>query len=337
MLFKALSAALAAAMLCSTAAAAEPIVLKLTSPAPPSSYLHPDAFTPWAAAVTQASGGALKVETYYGGTLGNFAVTYDRVVDGVADVGFILTSFAAGKFKQQDVAALPFEAKSAAAASTALWDLYEKGITAGEFDAVRPLAIWTFPNSALHSKTPIKTLADLKGKKITTSNVIAGRMVVALGAAQVTFRPDETYQAISRGIADAALMPFTGMATFKINEVTKYHLDAALGSDSALLFISKKRYDSLPPQGKAAIDRYSYLQLSQKLGRLTDEQWAEKRALVKDTTTTLPAQEEARWKKQVAPIAAEWSKGTPNGDKVLQAFRTSVAAFEKSQAKGANK
>ncbi len=334
MLRKALSAAMAATLLAGPALAAEPIVLKLTSPAPPSSYLHPDGFTPWAAAVTQASGGTLKVETYYGGTLGNFGVTYDRVVDGVADVGFILTSFAGGKFKQEDVAALPFEARSSQAASNGLWDLYAKGITAGEYDAVRPLALWTFPNSALHSKaTPVKTLADLKGKKITTSNVIAGKMVVALGAAQVTFRPDETYQALSRGLADMALMPFTGMATFKINEVTKYHLDAALGSDAALLFISKKRYDSLPPQAKAAIDKYSYLPLSQKMGRLTDEEWAQRRAMVKDTTSTLSPAEEARWKKAVEPVTNEWTKSVPNGAKVLQAFRASVAAFEKGQAK----
>ncbi len=334
MLRTALTAAVAAALFAGTAAAADPIVLKLNSPAPPSSFLHPDGFTPWAAAVTQASGGTLKIETYYGGTLGNFGVTYDRVVDGVADIGFILTSFAAGKFKQEDVAALPFEAKSSEAASNGLWTLYEKGVTAKEYDAVRPLALWTFPNSALHSKAnPIKALADLKGKKITTSNVIASKMVVALGAAPETFRPDETYQALSRGLADMALMPFTGMATFKINEVTKYHLDAALGSDAALLFISKKRYDSLPPQAKAAIDKYSYLSLSQKMGRLTDEEWASKRALVKDTTTTLPPQEEARWKKAVEPVTNEWTKSVPDGAKVLQTFRAAVAAFEKSQAK----
>jgi len=342
MLLKALSAAIASVavastavtsvFVCSPAVAADAIVLKLNSPAPPSSFLHPGAFTPWANAVTQASNGTLKVETYFGGTLGNFGVTYDRVVDGVADIGFILTSFAAGKFKQEDVAALPFEARSALAASTGLWELYEKGITAEEFDAVRPLAIWTFPNSALHSKTPIKTLADMKGKKVTTSNVIAGKMVVALGAAQITFRPDETYQALSRGLADMALMPFTGMATFKINEVTKYHLDAALGSDSAMLFINRKRYDSLPPEAKAAIDKNSYLALSQKLGRLTDQEWAEKRGLVKDSVSTLPPQEEARWKKAVDPVAAEWAKDTPNGARVLQNFRASVAAFEKAQS-----
>ena len=48
-----------------------------------------------------------------------FANTYDRVVDQVVDIGFILTAFAAGKFKQQDVAALPFEAENAILASNA--------------------------------------------------------------------------------------------------------------------------------------------------------------------------------------------------------------------------
>lgn len=328
-LFKA--SLIAAALYCSQLAAQQPIVLKLSSPAPPQSYLHPDAFTPFAAAVTQASGGALRIDTFYGGTLGNFGVTYDRVLDGVADIGFILSANAAGKLKKMDVVGLPFEAKTGVAASVALWKLYEKGLFADAFSDIRPLAMFTFPNGALHMKSVIKTLDDLKGKKITASSAVSGKVIVALGAAQVTFRPDETYQAISRGIADGALMPFTGMATFKILEVAKNHLDAALGSDAALLFMSKKKYDSLPPKAKEAIDRYSYASFSEKLGRLTDEQWAEKRALVKDSTTVLSAQEEARWRKVVAPVAAEWAKETPDGQKVLQAFRAEVSAFEKNQ------
>ncbi len=322
----------AVALYCSQLAAQQPIVLKLSSPAPPQSYLHPDAFTPFAAAVTQASGGTLRIDTIYGGTLGNFGLTYDRVVDGVADIGFILAANAAGKFKKMDVVGLPFEAKTGVAASVALWKMYEKGLFADSFDAVKPLALWTFPNSALHMKSVIKTLDDVKGKKIAASSAVSGKVVVALGGAQMTFRPDETYQAISRGIADGTLMPFTGMATFRILEVAKSHLDAALGSDAALLFMSKKKYDSLPPKAKEAIDRYSYASFSEKLGRLTDEQWAEKRALVKEGTTTLSSQEEARWRKAVAPVAADWAKETPDGQKVLQAFRGEVALIEKAQA-----
>ena len=331
---KSLSAAslIAAALFAAPLAAQQPIVLKFSSPAPPQSYLHPEAFTPFAAAVTQASGGALKIDTFYGGTLGNFGVTYDRVLDGVADIGFILAANAAGKMKKLDVVGLPFEAKTGVAASMALWRIYEKGLFADAFDAVRPLGLFTFPNAALHMKTAVKTIEDLKGKKIAASSSVSGKVIVALGAAQVTFRPDETYQAISRGIADGSLMPFTGMATFKILEVAKNHLDAALGSDAAVVFMSKKKYDSLPQKAKDAIDRYSYAAFSEKLGRITDEQWAEKRALVKDSTITLPRQEEARWRKAVAPVTTEWAKETPDGQKVLQAFRAEVAAWDKSQA-----
>jgi TRAP-type C4-dicarboxylate transport system substrate-binding protein len=308
-------------------ARAEPIVLKFNSPAPPPSFLHANAFNPWAKAVSDASNGTLKVEMSYGGTLGGFGVTYDRVIDGVADIGFILTALAKGKFKQQDVAALPFESKSSVAAATALWKIFENGITAGEFDAVKPLGIWTFPNSAVNSRSPVKSLDDLKGRKVTVSNPIAGRTVVALGAGPVAMSPSDVYQALSRGLADMALMPFTGVATFKIDDVAKHHVDVALGADSAVVFMNRKRWDSLPPQAKAAIDKYSYLPFSETLGRAADAEWARSRGSLKDVTTLSDA-EEARWKKLVAPVAEQWARETPNGAKVLQAFRAEVAAVE---------
>ena len=92
----------------------------------------------------------------------------------------------------------------------------------------------------------MRTLGDFKGKKLIASNPIAAKIVTALGATPISLRVDEAYTAIQRGTTDGGLMPFTGMETFKIHEVTKHHLDAALGSDAAMLFISRKRYQSLP-------------------------------------------------------------------------------------------
>ena len=323
---------LLAALALALPAAAEPVVLKFNSPAPPPSFLHGGAFNPWAKAVTEASGGALKVEMYYGGTLGGFGVTYERVLDGVADIGFILTALAKGKFRQQDVAALPFESKTSLAAAVALWKIFEKGITAGEFDAVKPLGIWTFPNSAVNSRNPVRSLDDVKGRKMTVSNPIAGRTVVALGAAPVAMAPSDVYQALSRGLADMALMPFTGVATFKIDDVAKHHVDVALGADSAVVFMNRKKWDSLPPQAKAAIDKHSYLPFSETLGRAADAEWARSRGSLKDVTTLSDA-EEARWKKLVAPVAEQWARETPNGAKVLEAFRAEVAAIESRKGK----
>ena len=86
--------------------AQQPIALKFASPAPVQSVLH-GSFTAFIDAVNEAAGGTIKVEPYYGASLGNFNVMYDRVVDGVADFGFILTAQAGGKFKLHDVASLP--------------------------------------------------------------------------------------------------------------------------------------------------------------------------------------------------------------------------------------
>jgi TRAP-type C4-dicarboxylate transport system substrate-binding protein len=309
-----------------TPLAAEPIVLKLNSPAPPWSYVNKEVLGPWAEAVTAASDGTLQVQTFYGGTLGNFGNTYDRVVDQVVDVGFILFAFASGKFKQQDVAALPFETETSIASSIALWSIYEKGITAKEFDAVKPLGLWTFPNAAIHSREPIRTLDDFKGKKLIASNAIAAKMIPALGATPISFRPDEAYTAIQRGTTDGVLMPFTGMETFKVHEVTKYHLDVALGGDAAMLFIGRQRYDALPAKAKEAIDRNSYLPLTRKLGEKTQEQWEKSRNLVRDQVSTLGPVELAEWKKRLAPVTAEWAQSVPDGAKVLEAFRAAVAA-----------
>jgi len=307
-------------------ASAEQITLKLNSPAPPWSYVNKEVLTPWAEAVMADSGGTLKVQTFYGGTLGTFANTYDRVLDQVVDIGFILAAGAAGKIRQQDVAALPFEAENAILASTALWNIYAKGVTATELDAVKPLGLWTFPNAAFHSREPIRTLDDFKGRKLIATNAIAAKIVAALGATPISFRPDEAYTAIQRGTTDGVLMPFTGMETFKVHEVTRYHLDAALGSDAAMLFMNRQRYESLPAPAKAAIDKHSFLKLSRTLGEKTNDQWQKSRNLVKDSTTTLNAADEAEWKKRLAPIAAEWARGVPDGAKVLETFRAEVAA-----------
>jgi TRAP-type C4-dicarboxylate transport system substrate-binding protein len=121
-------------------------------------------------------------------------------------------------------------------------------------------------------------------------------------------------------------MPFTGMETFKLHEVAKFHLDAALGSDAAALIMNKQRYDGLPAPAKAAIDKHSGLLLSQKLGKATQAEWERGRSNVKDTVTTLTPDQERQWKSVLEPIAQEWTRTTPNGAKVLEAFRAEVAA-----------
>ena len=134
-------------------------------------------------------------------------------------------------------------------------------------------------------------------------------MAVLLGATPVTMRPDEVYQAISRGVADAAMMPFNGMQTFRIHEVAQLHLDVALGGDTSIVFMNKQSYDRLPPQAKAAIDKHSGLALSRLAGQATQAEWERARNNVKDSVTTLSPEQERQWRAVLEPLSKEWAAG----------------------------
>jgi TRAP-type C4-dicarboxylate transport system substrate-binding protein len=309
--------------------AAAQTVLKFNSPAPPPSYLHKGVFEPWAAAVMADAGGTLKIEMSYGGQLGNWSVAYDRMVDGVSDISFILTGLTGGRFKQQDVASLPFETRDSNEAAVGLWKLFEKGVTADEFKQVKLLGTVAFPNAAIHTMKPIAQLSDLKGNKYSVGNAILGSVIVALGATPVSLRPDETYQALSRGTVEGAVMPFTGMYTYKLHETAKSHLDVPLGADAAAMIMNKQAYDKLPPQARAAIDKHSGLALTEKLGQATQAQWQVGYDTVKDRLVTLSADEEKKWQAALAPLAQKWAEGAPNGARVLEAFRMQVQALRK--------
>jgi TRAP-type transport system periplasmic protein len=93
--------------------------------------------------------------------------------------------------------------------------------------------------------------------------------------------------------------------------------------------MNKDRYASLPPKAKEAIDKNSYRLLSRRLGEKTTTEWERARDAVKDTVSTLSEVQEAQWRKVLAPIAKEWAQTTPDGAKVLEAFRAEVAAVRK--------
>jgi len=331
MLKKLMGAALAGAML-ATPALAAPITLKFNSPAPPPSFLHNNVFRPWITNVEKASKGTLKIQLFVGGTLGNFKVNYDRLVDGVADIGFILTAFTGGKFKKLDVAELPFQSRNSTEAAYALWKVYASGVANDEFDKVKPLAIWTFPNAALHTKKKITSLDDVTGLRLAASNVATSHIVQKLGAVPVTFTPPDTYEAISRGIAAGTLMPFTGMRIFKINEVTNHHLDEPLGGATAMMFINKKKYDSLPSEAKAAIDKYSYLMQSVITGKATDANWAQARAAVASSTNKLSPEQEKKWEAVTESVTSDWVKKVPDGAKILKIFQDGIKEYRSSKA-----
>jgi TRAP-type C4-dicarboxylate transport system substrate-binding protein len=278
----------------------------------------------------EASGDAVEFKFFAGPSLGTFNNIYDRTINAVVDMSFGTFGPMADQFKKTSVSELPFEGENCLESSVAMWRLIDKGVTADEFSATKPLAVFTFPPSGYHAKKPIRTADDLKGMKVATFTRIASEQASLLGGVPVTMTPSDAYQAVQRGLASAISVGWTAFMPFKYYEVTNFHLDAQQGQGGAYVVMNKDVFARLPEAAKKAIDGLAYEKFSRRMGQNSDKMEAEFRAAVSampgHTVERLAPAESATWKQTLVPIAEEWVKNTPNGAQILAAYRAEIAA-----------
>jgi len=93
--------------------------------------------------------------------------------------------------------------------------------------------------------------------------------------------------------------------------------------------MNKEAYAKLPDKAKAAVDKHSGRPFSALMGRALDAT----AALQHDEVAKLPghpmahldAAEAARWTALLNPIADAWVAATPNGAKILAAYKQELA------------
>jgi TRAP-type C4-dicarboxylate transport system substrate-binding protein len=323
-----LAAAACGAALFACDARAETAQIKYAFPAPPFSLLNQWGMTPYAEDVNKAADGEIEVKLFFGPSLANFGNVYDRVTSGVIEMGFGMSGQFGGQFVKSEVASLPFLSENCLEASIAIWRLYANGVLAQEYDRVKPLGLFHLTSSSFHGSKPLKTMEDFKGVKVAVTSRTSGQYVEMLGGVALNMQPSEVYQAMQRGLVGATALGWPAVPTFKLEEVSKYHLDVFYTVNPAFVFMNKESYAKLSGKAKAAIDKYSGEAYSARLGETGDRMDADgrekTRAHAGHDFTTIDAAELARWKKVFAPVTEEWIKTTPDGDKVLAAYRAEV-------------
>jgi TRAP-type transport system periplasmic protein len=309
----------------------EPASLKFGYPGSVTSYVNTKGMTPWIKAVETASGGTLKITLYAGPTLGTIRDIYERTLAGVAQISFATFGPIASQFPRTQVADLPFLSADTETSSVALWRLYEKGYFGHEYDKVKVLALFNFGSSILNSNKPVATLDDLKGMKLSVASRTLAEITVALGASPVTLTTTELYQAMSRGTVDGLLIGWTAIKTFKLQEVAKDHLELALGEAPAYVFMNKAAYAALPAKARRAIDENSGEKFSRKLGANNEAAGREESKLIAATAGQSVAQlspaQKSMWRARIQPVIDAWVKRTPDGAKVLAAYRNEIRSL----------
>jgi TRAP-type C4-dicarboxylate transport system substrate-binding protein len=116
---------------------------------------------------------------------------------------------------------------------------------------------------AVVSKVPIKSPADLKGKKVRVFSEGQAEAIKAFGGSPVTIAFAEVYTAMQHGTVDAAIIGFQGVDSQRMHEVAKHVLMPAsfLGTTMMGWTANKQWLESIPePDRKVfvnAVDRAS--------------------------------------------------------------------------------
>jgi TRAP-type C4-dicarboxylate transport system substrate-binding protein len=311
-------------------ARADEITLTLATLDPPPTPLNMQELHPWAERVNEAGKGVVQIVVRDGSEIANQQNIYDRVMSDVVQIGRGTQSFIGGKFPLSEVVALPFVIDKGETASVAFWRLYRSGALDSEYDDSVPLFFGILPPQALHLTKAPKAVDDLGGLRVAVATKNGGEIVSRLGGAPQSIQIIDLYPALQRGAADGVMINWPAFPPFKLNEVTSYHIQAPFGGSATMIFMAKKKWVALPPEAQKILAANSGEAESRRFGAFWDTASDQGRGMVaamgdKQTIVNLTPDQTAALKAKIEPITAEWTKNTPGGEKVLQAFRADLA------------
>jgi TRAP-type C4-dicarboxylate transport system substrate-binding protein len=206
----------------------------------------------WAKEVEKRTGGKVKVKTFPGGTLLPAKNILDGVISGLADIGNFAMSYQPGRFPVSEAVDLPLGFTSAKVASLTLYDLVEK-YRPKEFEKVKILTLFTCPPTNFMTKTPVKSLKDLKGMELRVAGTSA-EVVKRLGGIPVAMPQSETPEAIQKGVVKGMVSSLEILQDFKFAAYTPYATIANLPVVTFAVVMNQEKWNALPSDVKKVLD-----------------------------------------------------------------------------------
>jgi len=296
-----------------TAALAQEVTLKLHQFLPAQANVPKLVLDVWADNVEKDSGGRIKVERYPSMQLGGTPPELmDQAIDGVADVVWTVVGYTPGRFPRTEVFELPFMMTNARAASRAYWQMFVEHMKDTEFQDVHILGTWVHGPGLIHSKAPVTVPADMQGMKIRGGSRSINSLLTLLGATPVGMPVPAVSEGLSKGVIDGTTIPWEVTSALKVSELVSNHTEFTGNALYVLTFVlamNKDKYDSLPDDLKAVIDKNSGEEFSVFAGGTQSDADGPARQLAVDrgnNIVTLDAEQTKVWKDAAQPIYDAW-------------------------------
>jgi C4-dicarboxylate-binding protein DctP len=158
----------------------------------------------------------------------------------------------------------------------------------------------------MSANKPLHTPADFRGLKmrIQSSKVLDAQMR-ALGANPQVLAFSEVYQALQTGVVDGTENPPSNMYTQKMHEVQKHVTMSNHGYLGYAVIVNKKFWDGLPADVRGELDHAmrDATTFEKAISQRDNDMAMDAiRKSGKTTIYTLTPQQQAEWRKALAPV-----------------------------------
>ena len=289
---------------------AQPIVLKLSQFLRPNSFFAVDFAEPWARELEAETGGQVKVELFDGTSpYGRVTAQAAQVKAGTIDIALGLRGAEPERFPRTAIIELPFMVPDAARGSMALWQAYKAGMFGPEFQDFKLLALHVHNPGLIHTATrPVRDVTDLAGLRFRAPNQAVAASLTSVGAVPAILQVNDVMDAVKGGRIDGIVTNW-GNPLVGFNDLMHFHTDVAFYTSVFFVVMNRERFERLPQDVRAAIDRISNEALVTRFGQL----WTKWDKPVRDGADApgheiiVPsAADQATWKAALQPVTRRY-------------------------------
>ncbi|MCO5163673.1 MAG: C4-dicarboxylate TRAP transporter substrate-binding protein [Mesorhizobium sp.] len=296
-----------------------------------------DPFATTAKAKIEALGHSITFTGQYGGSIAGPGEELDAVGAGLGQIGLCTPIFSAAKLPEQLVGYYaPFVTDDTRLAADVVHNLYLKNAdmqrALDENNVVYLGNVVPIDDYILMTKFPVKSMEDLKGKKIAAPgpsvNWLSGTGAVAVSANLTTY-----YNELSTGVYDGVIVFTSAAMPGKFHEVAPYITRVKLGAQaSVFLCANKDWYNGLPKDVQDALHAGGAAAMEWYITELEATVEKAYKVMAENGATISEASPELRqaWVQGMENHAKNWAKtlddkGRP-GSAVLAAYMDAMRA-----------
>jgi TRAP-type transport system periplasmic protein len=192
----------------------------------------------------------------------------------------------------------------------------------GADKGIHGAALFVAQPSSVIARTPIRHLADFKGKKL---RVLAAdmqqEMLKSLGASPVAMTLGDVLPALQQGAIDGSLAAMTIYTTMHFWDAAKYVTEIGQPFIFSMVFISKKWFDGLPKDLQTIIDADAGKAAAEVNPWEVDFYNKQRQIFAQHgELISLPAAEQAQMMKSIAAVGAAVAKRKPRLEQAYEVF-----------------